>query len=122
MSEVLDYIYQQEGKEREIMLLLHGMLTDEFGLQDKIRYRVPFYFGRTWIVYMNPQKKGGIELAFVRANELSDELGLLDFRDRKQVAGILYLAARDVDFEALRLLLHEAVLLDDTTPYASKRK
>ncbi len=122
MSEVEHFIYELNGAQREIMMLLHKLLSEEFGLQDKIRYRVPFYYGRSWICYLNPIKKESVELAFLRANELSNDLNLLDFKDRKQVAGITYSTAQEVNFDLLRVVLLEAIALDETKPYASKRK
>jgi len=58
-----DFIYQQEGSRREVMLYLHQLFLD-MNLVAKIRYRVPFYYGKSWICYLNPQKKESIELAF----------------------------------------------------------
>jgi hypothetical protein len=44
----------------------------ELNLEDKIRFGIPFYFGRSWICYLNPIKNHKVELAFVRGNELSN--------------------------------------------------
>ena len=63
-----------------------------------------------------------MELAFVRANELSNEQGLLDFKGRKQVAGVEFGSVKEIPSEVLWEVVQEAILLDETTPYASKRK
>ena len=65
---------------------------------------------------MNPQKNGGIELAFTRAKELSNENGLLDFQDRKQVAGIILHSLADLENKsvAIREILQEAFILDES--------
>ena len=71
---------------------------------------------------MNPLKNQGVELVFVRANELSNEQGLLDSKGRKQVAGIEITDLKDIELEGLREVFNEALILDEMVPYASKRK
>jgi hypothetical protein len=122
MTEVQDYFYKFEGEQREIFMFLHELLLDEFNLQAKIRYKIPFYFGKTWICYLNPLKKNGVEFAFVRANELSNEQGLLDFKDRKQVAGIELYTLADVPIDSIKEIINEAILLDEMVPYSIKKK
>jgi len=121
MGEVEDFIYQQEDSQREVMLYLHQLFLD-MNLVAKIRYRVPFYYGKSWVCYLNPLKKEGIELAFIRGNELSNEQGILDPKDRKQVAGIELYSIDDIPHDALHEVLQEAILLDETIPYRLKKK
>lgn len=123
MSTTVDaFIYEHEGAQREIMLYLHQMITSFPGVIAKIRYQIPFYDYQSWMCYLNPQKKGGVELAFTRANELSNANGLLSFKGRKQVAGITYSTVSEIDEATLRVVLQEAMLLNEAIPYASKRK
>ncbi|MCI5056375.1 MAG: hypothetical protein MRY83_09720 [Flavobacteriales bacterium] len=70
---------------------------------------------------MNPQKKGSVEFAFIRVNELSNAQNLLDHKDRKQVY-ITFQNTHDIPEESLNEILQEAILLDETTPYQSKRQ
>jgi hypothetical protein len=122
MPEVEDFIYQFEGSQRDTMLYIHNLLTVDMNLTDKIRFKIPFYYGRSWICYLNPTKDGKIELAFVRGNELSNEQGILDSKGRKQVYGIEFGKVSDIPIQQINEILQEAVLLDETTGYESKRK
>ncbi len=122
MSEVENFIYQLEGNQREVMLYFHHKLTTELGLVAKIRYKIPFYYQRSWICYLNPIKHDKVELAFLRGNELSNYQGLLESRGRKQVSGIQFERVADIPESAMYEIIHEAILLDETKPYASKRK
>lgn len=122
MNVVLDFIYEQEEPNQSILLYLHELIIAEAEITYKIRYRVPFYYCRTWFCYLNPVKPVGIELNFIRANELSNANGLLDFRGRAQVAGVIYRKVGDIKIEPLLETLQEALLLDETTKYAAKRK
>lgn len=104
------------------MMFLHQMFMTDDRISTKMRYRVPFYYRKSWVCYLNPIKNEGVELCFIRANELSNENQLLDFKDRKQVAGISYFSVEEIDEQLLNLVWHEALLLDESVKYASKRK
>lgn len=122
MTEVENYIYRFEDSQREIMLYLHNLLTIELNLRDKLQYKIPFYYRKSWICYVNPTKKKSIEFAFVRGNELSNSLGLLDSKGRKQVCSIELTSLSEIPINDLKAVIQEAILLDETVPYASKRK
>jgi len=121
MDACLSYIYDREGEQQAIMLHLHELLTSYPEVRGKIRYNIPFYDRKSWICYLSPLKDGSVELAFTRANELSNEQGALDFKGRKQVAGITYATMKDIKEGVLHEILQEALLLDEEVAYASKR-
>ncbi len=116
MTAIENFIYQHEGEQRDILLYLHELLSEQ-NLLSKIRYKVPFYYGKSWICYLNPVKPDGVELAFIRGNELSNEQGLLDKKDRKMVAGITVTAIVDLPKTAVLEIIQEAILLDETVAY-----
>ena len=120
MDEVEDYIYGFKGPQREIMEILHDMMMDQPGILSKISYKIPFYYRNSWICYMNPQKSGGIEFAFPRGNELSNDQGLLEKKARQMVRGITILKPDDIPHESLREIIQEAILLDGTVPYSTR--
>ncbi|MBK8623269.1 MAG: DUF1801 domain-containing protein [Saprospiraceae bacterium] len=122
MSKVRDFIYQYEGNQREVMVYFHHLLTMELNLEEKIRFGIPFYFGRSWICYLNPIKNQKIELAFVRGNELSNIQVMLEDKGRKQISGIEFEKISDISKDVIYEIIQEAILLDETTPYKSKRK
>ena len=113
MSPVEDFIYQMEGQQREVLLYLHHILKNELNLQDKIRYKVPFYYGKSWICYLNPTKDNKIDLSFIYGNQLSNEQGLLESRGRKQVCSITFDAVKNIPTQLIYDILQEAILLDE---------
>ncbi|MFN3195156.1 MAG: DUF1801 domain-containing protein [Chlorobiota bacterium] len=121
MSEVEEFINQFEGEQVEIMLYFHNWLANELNLIDKIRFDIPFYYNLSWICYLNPTKNGNVEFAFVRGNELSNEQGLLESKGRKQVYSIEINSIENIPHDELHDIIHEAILLDQTKPYQSKR-
>jgi len=122
MTDVEDFIHRYEGNQRKVMRFLHTILTTELNLTEKIRFGIPFYYKKSRICYLNPTKKGTIDFAFIRGNELSNEQGLLDSKGRKQVSSVEFENSNDIPRETLNEIIQEAILLDETKPYASKRK
>lgn len=113
MQEVEEYILGLDENQKRIMLLLHSMLTEEFKLTDKIRFKIPFYYGKTWICYLNTLKNNKTELCFLRGNELSNHQNLLQSKGRKQVAGIELENANQIPFRQLKEIINEAIILDN---------
>jgi hypothetical protein len=110
------------GQQKEITFFLHDWLTMQFDLEAKYRFKIPFYYQQTWICYLNPIKKDGIEFNFVRARELSLHQGILDFKKRVMVAGISLYDVKSIPMIPLTEIVEEAILLDQTKPYTFKKK
>jgi len=121
MTEVDDFIFNFDDSQRDIMLYIHKLLSVELNLTDKIRFKIPFYYRKSWICYLNPTKNNSIEFAFVRGNELSNSQGILDSKGRKQVFSVELTELSKIPVKELTEIIQEAILLDETIPYASKR-
>lgn len=121
MDAVQSFILEKEGAQKAMLQYFHRLMLEQPGVEAKIRYQIPFYYRKSWVCYLNPVKKGGVELAFLRANELSNEQGLLDFRGRKQVGGIIFYRTNEIPEDAVMEIIQEALLLDEKVAYASKR-
>ena len=122
MEAVLAYIEEQNAPNRQIMLRLHDIFMAVPDVTCKIRYKVPMYYRMSWLCYLNPQKKGGMEWVLLRGNELSNIQGVLEARGRSQVKGIIYQEVSEIEEEIVREIFMEAIILDEEKPYASKRK
>lgn len=123
MSSVEDYIASQpDTSVRELLQYLHDTITENPGVTHKIRYKIPFYYRMSWFCYLNPQKDGKVEFVFIRGNELSNIQGILDPRGRAQVSGIMLTPGGEIPEADIREVIQEALLLDETVPYKSKRK
>jgi len=122
MTEVENLIYEFENPQREIMLFFHKLLTDEYLLTNKITFKNPCYYKNSWICYLKPLKDGKVELAFMRGNELSNNQGILENNGRKQLRSIEFTSIKEIPIVFIKEILNEAILLDETKPYESKRK
>lgn len=104
------------------MLYIHKLLSFELNLTDKLRFKIPFYYRKSWICYLNPSKNNSIKFAFVRGNELSNSQGILNSKGRKQVWSIELTKLSEIPIKELTEIIQEAILLDETVTYASKRE
>jgi hypothetical protein len=111
IKAVEDYILSRKEPVRSLLEYLHRLLLD-YQLQPKIAYGIPMYYGHKWVCYLNPLKDDQLELAFPRAKEFTDPSGLLDFRDRKMVAGLILDPVEDLPIAAVKDILEAALALD----------
>ncbi|MEM0942066.1 MAG: DUF1801 domain-containing protein [Bacteroidota bacterium] len=122
MTEVENLIYQFDNPQKEIMLFFHKMLIEEHSLTDKITFKNPCYYGKSWICYLKALKNNQVELAFMRGNELSNNQRILKHKNRKQLRSLNISNLKLIPLNAIKQIIHEAILLDETNPYESKRK
>jgi hypothetical protein len=116
-----DFVSGIPDHAREILERLNHLLLSYPGIHCKIRFRIPFYDCKSWICYLNPLKKGAVELVFLRGNELIDESGLLEARGRKMVKGIVINDAENIPFEAINQIFLQALMLDETASSIGER-
>ena len=121
MNRVEDFILGCEGDQKHIMNFFHRLLTEEFNLIPKLQYNLPFYYRKSWICYLFPTKKGSIDLAFTRGNELSNAQGILKTKGRKLVSSIGFKNMKDIPENLIKEVIHEAIILDETVPYVFKK-
>ena len=111
---VLDYLEKlPETEEGKIFHYLHNLISTYPGMKSKVMFNTPFYTRNRWLCYLSAEKKGGVELGFVYANQFKKHIELLDFKKRKQVASITYYYVKDINAELLDLLMNEALEVDE---------
>lgn len=122
MNPVQDFVLQREEPQRSLFLYFDSLLMSYPGITAKISFGIPFYYRNSRICYLNPLKNGGMELGFTRGNELSNEQGLLETKNRKQIRGISFLSVDDIPEAAVHEIINEALLLDEKKPYSVNKK
>ena len=122
MDEVESYIYKFDNEQGQVLLYLHNVLTIDFQLKPKIRYKIPFYFGRSWVCYLNPRPNGAIELAFLRGKELATSCAFLTNKGRKMVYGVEFKRITDIPRKTIFETLQLALFLDEQAPYSIQKK
>lgn len=83
-------------------------------MQEKLSYKIPFFYYHGALCYLNPTKEG-VDIGFTKGYELSNTSGLLEAKGRKQVRTITFHSVAEVEEneEALRQLLNEAAILNE---------
>ncbi len=114
--------------EKAVCGRLRRLVLDNFPeVREKFGYGVPYYHRYSRICFFYPAsfpysgRSEGVVLGFARAHLLSNEQGLLDMGDRKEVGYVHLLREKDIRENQLLEILHEAVLLDDDI-HRSKRR
>lgn len=111
MNPVEEYILKQKGAHQELLAFLHSHFVQK-GLQAKIAYGLPFYYGKKWVCYMKPNKDLSLDLSFTRANQFEDLSGLLETRERRQIKSLVLHDLESLPFEAIEACLAAAMELD----------
>ena len=120
MQSVLNYIESLPKSQCEMLLFLYDYFDAFPTVEAKYRYKIPFYFQKSWICYTAPKKNGDVELVFLRGSELSP-YPFLESRGRKMVKGILYKSRDEILLETIEPVLMEALQLDLTVSYKLKK-
>ncbi len=112
MDAVERYLLDQKGEEAAIMQELHQWFLSFPGVEARLKFGIPFFYRKSWICYLNPQKKGGIELVFLKAKQLDDPESQLKSRGRKTVAGMYIHHKSGIPWDYLEFLFNQAVMVD----------
>jgi hypothetical protein len=122
MSIYNDFLNKLDRPELiDVSNVLRDEITAFTHIELKKKYNLPFFYGKTWICYFNLIKKKEIELCFVRGRELPSK-ELLNFKERVMIGGLSFKTIEEIDFGILKLLLEEAVTLDQEKPYTFVKK
>lgn len=118
--------------EKPLCLRLRLLILENFPeWREKFGYGVPYYHRRSRICFMYPAsfpysgRTAGVAFGFARGHLLSNEQGLLEMGERKEVAYLRLLAEKDIRENDLLEILHEAVLIDEDLyreKYAKNKK
>ncbi|HEX2534701.1 MAG TPA: DUF1801 domain-containing protein [Chitinophagaceae bacterium] len=126
IEELLDVLPDDQRRLTEVLRkLIFECIPDA---KEKLSYNVPFYSRHTRIVFIwpgampwGPAPKEGVALGFCRGNELADP-SYLETGGRKQVFTKTFHTVKDIDAEAVRMLLYEAQVVDEEAMLRKKKK
>lgn len=112
MNQVEEYILKQVGEKKELMLFLHQLFIEQYGLKPKLSYGIPFYYRNRWLVYLNPSEKG-VELAFTNGFRFEKYQEELEARGRKLIRSKSIENLKSLDLRKVELWMIEALRVDD---------
>lgn len=96
-------------------------------VKEKLAYNVPFFYRHSRICFIWPGSvpwgktpEKGVTLGFCKGHLLPDP-SYLNINGRKEVYTKTFYAVREIDMDAVRQLLYEAVVIDEETSGRKKR-
>jgi len=106
--------------ERIIADILRQIILETLPLscKEKLAYNVPFFYGKKRICLIWPATiprggiKKGVLLGFCQGHKLQDPDHYLERGTNKQVFYKVYLSPDEIDEEAIKALLHDALRVD----------
>lgn len=119
IQDFLEYLPKSElkivDKLRKIIL---GCMPNG---KEKLSYNVPFYYQHKRVLYIWPssipwggtKEAGTVSLGFCKGQQLTDEHGILNKADRKEIASINFKSTKEIDADVLRSYIFEALFIDE---------
>lgn len=104
-----------------VQYLRHFILSVHPDISDCLKYGTLFFMCcGTWLCYINA-KKTEVDIGFPRAPLMKDEQGALQQKGRKIIKTISFGYNEDVNTDVLRILILEAVRVNQSLPKKKKK-
>lgn len=121
MKTINNYIDKVAPEFVSIVIKLRSIIKQSLpGITEKISYNIPFYYYEGPLCYINV-RKNYVDLGFAKGFALSNKQGLLDMKDRKQVASLRYYLEENIDKTIIQELLIEAASVNELQSLTKKR-
>jgi uncharacterized protein YdhG (YjbR/CyaY superfamily) len=134
MNAIPDLIADLPDDERIIAARLRTLILEsEPRLQEKLSYGVPYFFHNRRICFIWPASlipagyskepiSTKVTLGLCYGNLLSNDQGLLEKGDRKQVYTVGFTSPNEINDQVIREIILEAVMVDDQFKKTNKKK
>lgn len=117
LVEFWEYLPPEESLITEI---LRQIVIEQLPLthQEKLCYNVPYFYLKRRVCFIWPSTipwggfKYGVMLGFCYGNRLEDKLQYLTHGTNKQVFYKIYKSVEEIDEDAIKYILSEAIVLD----------
>jgi hypothetical protein len=114
--------------EQAICLRMRALILGNFPeFKEKFGYGAPYYHLNSRVCFLYPASlpysgiETGVSFGLTRGHLLSNEQGLLQMENRKEVGYVFLQRESDIQEDLLLEILHEAVLLDQEIAAQKKR-
>ena len=123
-----DFYFDLPEQEQQIVDVLREIVLEAApNFREKISYNVPYYFLNSrvcfiWPSSVKPGPRAGVVFGLCRGQMLSNEQGLLELENRKEVGTITFRRPEEIDADAVREILYEAILLDEEIARGKRKR
>jgi len=116
LKTVDDYISNLTPRLSEVVLAIRDIiLSSGPGIEECIKYKIPFYKRYSNICYINVRKEKIVDLGFTKGYLLSNHQDLLEAKGRAQVKTITFETVDDIDENQIAEIISEAILIDENS-------
>jgi hypothetical protein len=99
--------------QQSIADVLRSIILDaEPAIQESVKFNIPFYVMNGLLIYISPQKKGGLLLAFCQGRLMSDSEQVFVGHDRKEVRHVPLIEMNSDQFETIQRYVDEAIAIN----------
>jgi hypothetical protein len=126
MKLVESLLAELAGDEKLIVSRIRNMILEsDPRIRERLSYGVPYFFHHRAICFLWPISKQPknypppapgwerVTFGFCYGNLLSNDQGLLKLENRKQVSIIKLYGPRDIQEQAFKEIIQEAIMIDD---------
>ena len=111
MSPVDYYILDQPKELKPIIKKLRELILSASPfIEEKMVYKIPFFYGAKRIFYINSQNNW-VDLGFCEGYLLGENKIILS-KNRKQVKTIRFFSVTEINDDIVLPIIHEAIILD----------
>ncbi len=111
MSPVDFYILDQPKELKPVIKKLRELILSASPfIEEKLVYKIPFFYGAKRIFYINSQNNW-VDLGFCEGYLLGENK-ILQAKNREQVKTIRFFSVTEIDDNIVLPIIHEAILLD----------
>lgn len=123
LPQVAQYFEQASPEQQKIMSCLRdALLQSAVHIEEKWRFKIPFYDYYGMCFYFGCKKDGSVELGFIDGARLSNAEGLLTSDHLKQVWHYKVDQFSEIDHRALAATIQEALMVREMLQEKKSRK
>lgn len=109
------YLFELQEPQQSIARILRNMLLNSApGVMESYKYRCPFFTYKKGLCYLAKNKKEQIYIGFIQGQELTNNQGMLNSYQLKQVAHLVVPSLQFVQDKEVEIhqIIQEAILLN----------
>lgn len=112
LPQVADYFEKASPEQQKILSCLRdALLRNAVHIEEKWRYKIPFYDYYGMCFYLNCKKDGSVELGFIDGAIMSNTDGILSSDHLKQIRHYKVHRYSEIDQQALSATIQEALII-----------